>query len=284
MSELIRIPSTNMGYRYLKVQAEAPDGTEWEKGERIREQLRLAKLDASPDGSVALAADFLESIDRFDTYEPRQEPFYPKKRERLTQYERKESPDAEPSTSRLAAAIEEEDERGEILGVETEMGLPDLLYLDRELVASRTSSPSEYEDSAGTVVRLDLLFSATGKPAIAEVKAGGDENVYYALIQGLASCAQLAPEKQRQRLSREYPALSEDGPLELWIVLFEHNSRGEEKREMVGLANEIAEGLMSDDRVTEHLGAIRCVEANLPASGPVTMAKGELGWSVVAKH
>jgi hypothetical protein len=60
--------------------------------------------------------------------------------------------------------------------------------------------------------------------------------------------------------------------LALWIVLADHNSRGEDKKAMVGLARDISEALLAQESVRRWVNEIRCVEAELPASGPVRLA------------
>lgn len=250
-----------MGDRYLGVHAKAKRARPWKRGERTAHQRSLAERDLK--NVAALASVFGQSVDRFTDYRPRKnEPFYPPR-----------DPDAlkrwrgpgKPNTSRLAARIEKQ-------GVRTGGKLPSLSYIGRELVPSRTTSPSRFEKSLGTKLRLDLLFSNRGQPVVAEVKAVSDENVYYALIQGLAVCAQLAPGAQRKRLSGEYE-LAKTGPLELWIVLASHNSRGEDKAAMVNLARDIAEGLLLEKPVASVLSRIACVEAEIPPRGPVQLSE-----------
>jgi hypothetical protein len=212
---------------------------------------------------ASLADDFAESVTQFEAYQPRDQPFYAtRKPDALKRWL---SP-GKPNTSRLAARIDSK-------GASTQLPLPPLTYVDRELVPSRTTSPARFERSLGTKLRLDLLFSNGGRPVVAEVKAVSDENVYYALIQGLALCAQLAPAAQRKRLTKRYPELNETGPLELWIILASHNSRGRDKAEMLKLSRDIAGRLLRYQRVAKCLSAIICVDAQIPASGPVLLTE-----------
>ena len=177
-------------------------------------------------------------------------------------------------TNLIAGNLSRPGPDGEPVGAATSPNLPDLTYLDRELVPTRSKSRKvEYDNpDGGERVRLDLLFGASEggdsrpdelAPVVAEVKALGDESVYYALIQGLNCCAQLASAAQRKRLSAAYPRLSAECPMELWIVLAEHNSRGAEKEEMARLSYEIAQDLMGRDDIRAYLSAIRCVEAEV---------------------
>ena len=218
------VPATAMGGRYLEVHAKAEPPRVWKRGERTAHQRSLAERDLEAIDS--LAGDFIQSVERFEGYQPRDQAFYDER-----------DPDAlkgwldqgDPTTDRLAARIERD-------GVETQSPLPALTYIDRELVPSRTTGPAHFEHPEGTKIRLDLLFSIKGQPVVAEVKALGDENAYYALIQGLAACAQLAPSAQRKRLRKRYGDLKVDGPVQLWIVLANHNSRGRDKAALLTIS------------------------------------------------
>jgi hypothetical protein len=256
--EAICVPATAMGERYLEVHAAADPNRPWRRGERTAFQRKLAERDL--DQIELLADDLAESVDRFSAYQPRPEPFHDA-REPLRDAWHEEGP---PVTNRLAARLERD-------GVETVDPLPPVTYLDRELMPSRATGPSRFEQPKGTRIILDLLFAAGPRPVIAEVKAQSDENAYYALIQGLAACAQLAPPAQRQRLSDHYKPLTASGPLALWIVLADHNSRGRDKRALIDLSREIAAGLLARESVTRWVAEIACIDAVLPGSGPVRL-------------
>jgi hypothetical protein len=68
-------------------------------------------------------------------------------------------------------------------------------------------------------------------------------------------------------MANAYEGLSAEGPLEVFIVLSEHNSRGEDKGAMIGLSREIAGQLIAFPGVSEVLSAIRCVDAEIPQPG-----------------
>jgi hypothetical protein len=248
-----------MGERYLEVHAVADPDKPWSLGERTAFQRGLAERDL--EQIEKLAADFAASVESFSAYRPREEPFF-EAHEPLGDAWREEGA---PVTNRLAARLETD-------GLEVTGSLPPVTYVARELTPSRTTSPSNFGRPQGTKITLDLLLGAGTRPVVAEVKAQSDENVYYALIQGLAACAQLAPPAQRHRLATYCPPLDASSPLALWIVLADHNSRGEDKKAMVGLAKDISEALLAQERVTRWVNEIRCVEAELPRSGPVRLA------------
>lgn len=255
-ANVIRVPVTAMGHRYLEVQAEGDPANPRGRGERTEFQRRLAERDLEQLDD--LAGDFGRSVEQFAGYRPRKEGFHDGRAPLGPAWHEQGS----PTTNRLAARLE-------TAGVQVDSNLPHVAFLDRELTPSRTTSPSDFAQPKGTVITLDLLLSAGAQPVVAEVKAGGDESAYYALIQALTACAQLAPPAQRQRLAEHYPTLGTSEPLALWIVLSEHNSRGEGKAKMLKLARVIAAGLLEHRSVSTWISEIRCVNAELPDSGPV---------------
>jgi hypothetical protein len=257
-----------MGRRYLEVHAKADSTKPWAMGERTKSQRSLAQRDK--DDIEPLALDFLSSVESFAAYEPRDEAFHDVRKPLGTDWHQEGS----PVTNRLAARIES-------AGIAIKGDLPELRYLDREIVPSRTTGERHFEEpDEGTRLRIDLLLATESRPVVCEVKALGDENAYYALIQGLAGVAQLAPPKQRTRMKKAYPGLSDEVPLELFIVLSRHNSRGEDKGAMADLSREIAEQLIVFPGVSEVLSAIRCVDAEIPQpSGPVLISPHQYGAS-----
>jgi len=279
-----------MGRRYQAVKAEVEEGAVREIG-RAEQQLRGARKTAQ--NPAALTDDFLDTIRLFEEiHEPNiEEGFYDGGNEgRKTLYE-------DPAyvgfgnagTNLIAGNLSRPGSDGQPVGASTSPDLPDLIYLDRELVPTRSRSQEVgYDDpDGGERVRLDLLFGASRygtalkgelAPVVAEVKALSDENVYYALIQGLNCCAQLSSTAQRDRLAETYHELSAECPMELWIVLAEHNSRGPEKAEMARLAHEIVQVFMQKDGIADHLSAIRCVDAEVNIA--LTDRSGSATWSV----
>ena len=256
----IFVPATPMGRRYIEVQAEVEPAHIWAQGDRTAYQRALAQEDL--ENPSALASDFLASVRQFERYLPRaREAFYDARP--ATSLERWREPGT-PSTNRLAARLETH-------GARVTSPLPEVSYVDRELTPSRTTSPSHFEDGLGTRIILDLLLRAGNRPIVAEVKAGGDEHAYYALIQALAACAQLAPPAQRARLAEKYPDLAPSGPLQLWIVLADHNSRGRDKGELVTMSHDIAAAVLRVDGVSQHLSTIACINAAIPREGPVQL-------------
>ena len=75
-------------------------------------------------------------------------------------------------------------------------------YVDREIASARTTKDS----SRGRPLSLDLLLANAEDrtPIVGEVKLGGDQNAFYALIQALVQAARLSTPKQLERLRRFY--------------------------------------------------------------------------------
>jgi hypothetical protein len=258
-SASVFVPATEMGRRYIEAHAVPEPPHRWATGDRTAYQRALAQEDL--EDPSALARDFLTSVSQFGHYTPREgEGFHDRgTASSLDAYRGA----GKPSTNRLAARLES---GGPPLSAPS---LPTVSYVDRELTPSRTTSPSEFENRLGTSIILDLLLRAGSQPIVAEVKADSDENAYYALIQGLAACAQLAPQAQRARLAQMHPDLASGGPLQLWIVLAGHNSRGRDKCALKNMSSKIAAELLRAEGVSGYLSTIACVDAVIPAVGPV---------------
>jgi len=265
-----------MGQRYLEVKAEREPGVDRETG-RASQQLLDAQRTA--DDVPKLVEDFLETVHAFEReHRPDTGEAFHDSDGRKDLYE---DPNyvgfGQAGTNLIAGNLSRLGPDRQPVGPTTGHDLPDLTYLDRELVPTRSKTHEvEYEGGGkGERVRLDLLFGANYRkaegpggqiPVVAEVKALGDESVYYALIQGLNCCAQLSSGAQRERLSNAYESLDPELPMELWIVLAEHNSRGPEKEEMARLARQIAEQFIDAAGIGRYLAAIRCVDTEIDIS------------------
>lgn len=92
-----------------------------------------------------------------------------------------------------------------------------------------------------------------------EVKVDGDQNLCYALVQGLMHVAALAGSAQRARLVRAYAAaateLAERGPLDLYLVGVTSPPRGT-RPALALLAQKIAHGVFGSGRPA---GVLRCI-------------------------
>ena len=100
---------------------------------------------------------------------------------------------------------------------------------------------------------LDVLLMdrSDGAPIVGEVKVGGDQNLFYALVQGLMHVAALAGSAQRARLVKAYAAaatgLAERGPLDLYLLGVSAPPRGT-RPALALLAEEIAQGVFESGR------------------------------------
>lgn len=188
-----------------------------------REQ-KLARARGFVTNPASLAVMFHDSVLRLATYEPADEGFY-KSRKHYEVGDVKAS-----STTDFALRVRDASglrprPSGEATLLETEhLAAPGVLgvsaaaltcrYLDRELVATRTTGGATHE---GTAVRLDLLLcnDADRTPIIGEVKRTSDvdplhrhhkpatdKDPFSALVQALACAAQLSTLAQYARLAR----------------------------------------------------------------------------------
>jgi hypothetical protein len=162
-------------------------------------------------------------------------------------------------------------------------------YLDRELVATRTTGGATHQETA---VRLDLLLcnDADRTPIIGEVKRTSDMNPLHrhrkpatdkdpfsALIQALACAAQLSTPPQYARLARwggtenrgnrDYPVVADiaasDPPVfDVYVVL--HNRPQGTHLRVVGVeAERLAALLLAQPTVARHVRRIACILTKL---------------------
>ncbi len=161
--------------------------------------------------------------------------------------------------------------------VEGHPGL-DFHYVDREIVTSRTTGGGEYAP-----LSMDLLLANAEDrtPIAAELKLGGDQNAFYALIQCLVHAARLSTPNQIGRLRRFYQDHFdvEDGPesLDLYVVLRDHPRAGT-RPELLRQAEELAAAVMVDrTAISRAVRQIACISAIVdadPVSFEVEFAAG----------
>lgn len=162
-------------------------------------------------------------------------------------------------------------------------------FLDRELVATRTTGGATHE---GTAVRLDLLLcnAADRTPIIGEVKRTGnvdpvnqhrkpstDKDGFSALVQALACAAQLSTPAQYAQLANwgcaqtrgatDYPgpadiAASEPPVFDVYVVL--HNRpTGTHLAELGDEAERLAALRLAEPTVARHIRRIACLLTKL---------------------
>jgi len=114
-----------------------------------------------------------------------------------------------------------------------------------------------------------LLANAEDRtPIVGEVKLGGDQNAFYALIQALVHAARLSTPKQLERLRRFYadhfageqPA----GVVDVYVIVRDAPAAGT-RPELFKLATKLAEQLVDDAEVSQRVRRIACVAARTEA-------------------
>jgi hypothetical protein len=110
----------------------------------------------------------------------------------------------------------------------------DFEYLAREVTPTSSVARGRrvwLTDEHERRLSLDaLLVNAEDRtPIVAEIKVGGDENAELALVQGLATAAQLSSPSQMRRLHRQFrESLGETPPtrLDLYVIMARALDRG----------------------------------------------------------
>lgn len=220
------------------------------QGDQITEAGKLVE----ESGRVARA--FAEERRRFEDFAAN-EPFYPAGT-------RKPLPQEVPEIRRTPhfAAVLWRPRVWDVVG-HGELGFR---YVDREIATSRTTKGSD----GLRPLSVDLLLANAEDrtPIVGELKLGGDQNAFYALIQGLVHAARLASPRQLQRLQRFYAdhfAREEpSGAVDLYVVLRDAPTAGT-RPELYELANKLARQLSEDVAITAHVRRIACIAAQTDA-------------------
>lgn len=255
----------------------------------VSRQQKLDRADALAADPQALADAFGDSVAAIERYLPRDEGFYRSRRH----YAVGEVKAA--STTDLALRIRDAggltfasgpighlSHAGRAVRAVDARSLS-CEYLDRELVATRTTGSASHD---GKAVRLDLLL-ANGVdriPIVAEVKRTSDANAkstdkdpFSALVQALACVSQLATPAQYTRLARRGAAVTQrsadvPGPADIahatppvfdvYVVL--HNRPGgTHQAELAAATERLAVGLLASAPVARHVRRIACVLTRL---------------------
>lgn len=264
----------------------------------VSRKQKLARAQQFVAVPASLAALFHDSVSTLAMYTPADEGFY----ESRTHYAVEDV--KAPSTTELALRIRDAGglapaPSGRTPLVESEsLDVPGVLtveaselacdFLDRELVATRTTGGATHE---GTAVRLDLLLCNTADrtPIIAEVKRTSDVDLlkqhrkpatdkdpFSALIQALACAAQLATPAQYARLARwgrterrgtkDFPAAANiaasDPPLFDVYVVLHNRPTGTHLAELGDEAERLGALLLAQPTVARHVRRIACLLTN----------------------
>lgn len=230
---------------------------------------------AQPGVEEMIASAFGTSVEQLEHYDNRDEPFRDPETKARTEGEQ----DDARSTISVALRLKAQG-RLEATGGEPEAG-PTYRYVEREIVAQRTTGGVRFNDPlqeladggpASSAMKVDLLLEADdGAPAVGEIKIRNDKDPICALVQVLAAAALLSPEAQRERLNLHH-GLRTDGLLDAVILLvdFPDAPLMQQARDR---AKELAEVLIADPRVGDHVRRIVAFEATADAGaagGPLT--------------
>jgi hypothetical protein len=139
-------------------------------------------------------------------------------------------------------------------------------YVEREIVPARTTTGETYSNGLNQrrFIRFDLLL-ASDLPILAEVKLAGDnQSAYLALIQLIASLAEIATPSQRHRLWRYYghflPA-AENSSFDLYLLFHNFNFRSKPKCEMLRLTDQLTAKLVDCPEFARHVRRIAAFDS-----------------------
>jgi hypothetical protein len=232
-----------------------------------------ARLDwaAREDAAEVIAAAFATSVEQIAGYDNRDEPF----RDPNTKARTEADVDDVRSTLSVALRLKAQ---GRLQPAEDDPLA--YRYVEREVVPQRTTGRARFNDPrqevahgpANSAMKIDLLLEADdGAPAVGEIKIRTDRDPICALIQVLAAAALLSTEPQRDRLDLHHN-LRTDGRLDAVILLVDFPA-GDLMAQAKTTACELAEALVADPRVGDHVRRIVTFEATADATlagGPLT--------------
>lgn len=147
-------------------------------------------------------------------------------------------------------------------------------YVDRELIPSRvfTDGKASYLKLGSPElhkVRTDLLLvDAKDKtPIIGELKVGGDQNALFALIQVLATAAQLSVPNQLARLHTAYPDAFPSTPKKLDAFVITRNPPANGTRpKLAAKAFELADALREQGELSDWVRKIEFINLDSAAA------------------
>jgi hypothetical protein len=165
----------------------------------------------------------------------------------------------------------------------------DFVYLDREIVPTRTKPALPYDGEDGASLRIDLVLvnALTGRPIVGELKIASDKDPYSGLVQALAATAQMTTASQRQRLvthsereglHRRLPLpladFDKEPKMDIYVLLAEFPKRGRHRFAQLERAAELA-GELEAGSMLDGVGHIRVLVVSKSTDGAVT-ASSEL--------
>ncbi|MEK6251314.1 MAG: hypothetical protein AABM43_05115 [Actinomycetota bacterium] len=225
----------------------------------LSQRKRLAEAHKLITNPGPLAKDFAASIRRFRSYSNVGEDFYTERKLFSVK-----APQSEIKTTHQLTALVKRAHTVRVLGDQA----LNFSYVDRELVAARTTGGAVFDDGseARTALRLDLLLAnatdRTPTPIVAEVKVAMDMDPFFALIQGLTLAAHLATGPQRKRLHRRY-GLATAGKLDVYIISAQPPGFATYWFELRDAADSLAAVLIGRRDVSQHIRRIAALDADL---------------------
>jgi hypothetical protein len=150
----------------------------------------------------------------------------------------------------------------------------DFVYLDRELVTTRTTAARRHPDvqRPDHQLRLDLLLASPDRiPIVGEIKIKRDRDLSYALIQALACVSLLSTPHQSNRLSTHYAphlagARDENPPFEIYLIAVPRTDRNTYLSELDTIAQTLAGALVQRDEIGSIVREITKITAELADS------------------
>ena len=212
---------------------------------------RLAEAERLVKQPGLLAKMFAESVLEFAGYSNIDEPFHP----RPVGEKPSKGKFAGGATGRRVAHVLALSDRSVTVKGASDLKL---IYVDHEVKPARTTGGAVYPDGRPSTIgmNLDLLLrDSAGTPAVCEVKASGDMDPFFALVQALACTAQLVSRAQRQRLAHWYPKLKMDGPIDVFVlqVARDGHPRGPFMPALTDAANDLIHLLGANKAITKHI-------------------------------
>jgi hypothetical protein len=156
----------------------------------------------------------------------------------------------------------------------------DFIYLDREILATRTTKLSRQPgfEPPDHAMRLDVLLASNdGVPIVGEIKVKRDRDLAYALIQALACVSVLATGHQRTRLQTHYgehlTSVPASGPprFDVYLISVARTGRATYLGELDRTARYLASELLAQPTIAAVVRRIAMIDARL-TNGEFTLS------------
>ena len=239
-----------------------------------------------------LADAFADSVEKFASYSNLEDHFYPASRAQGSyddEVRRTNDVVLRLEKQQLLVPVDASDRLRDHKADATVSAVPtdrmESVYVDRELLVQRTSSPAAWEDGSRNVggLRLDVLLADAKDrtPIVGELKLPRDKDPFFALVQGLACAAHLATPNQYARLQKQLPSArfrepSGDPCLDVWVLTVDQSRTqaipSAPGKYIVGLreaADALAPALLAQVRLNRFIRRIAEVTVKLDERGTV---------------